>query len=375
MHVIGSKVKKNCISLIICMALASTTITGCAVTAGLQAYDLPQNGEYQTDLGTTVQVLPITQSIVEQISSKDNTKNNTISHLFNQKKPFYLLNAGDILSINLWAYPEIIPTSNSGITNTQSAQASGFRIDQQGNVLFPLIGTIRAQGKTVQQFTQELQNKLSKYLKHPDALVRVISYESKNFSLVGNVAKSGQYYLSDQPTSLYAALGLAGGVNLAGDNTAIQLVRQGITYDINILELEKTGYSLHQLLIEPNDTIYVGTKESQKVYVMGESGKNQALIMREKGMTLSDVLGESLGINPLSASAGRIYVLRSKDQKTSVYHLNLTNLADFGLASQFSIRSNDIIYVDATGLTRWQRIINQMLPFSSALYNMDRLGN
>ncbi|WP_228158330.1 hypothetical protein, partial [Acinetobacter baumannii] len=26
------------------------------------------------------------------------------------------------------------------------------------------------------------------------------------------------------------------------------------------------------------------------------------------------------------------------------------------------------------GLTRWQRVVNQIIPFSNALYNIDRLG-
>ncbi|MGO3383375.1 MAG: hypothetical protein ACTIMQ_01250, partial [Acinetobacter guillouiae] len=30
--------------------------------------------------------------------------------------------------------------------------------------------------------------------------------------------------------------------------------------------------------------------------------------------------------------------------------------------------------IDATGLTRWQRIMNQVVPFSSALYSFDQLG-
>ncbi len=109
---------------------------------------------------------------------------------------------------------------------------------------------------------------------------------------------------------------------------------------------------------------------------MGESGKNQALPMRDQGMTLSDALGESLGINPNSASASRIYVVRTNpnDRTTEIYHLNLMSLGDFGLANQFRLRSNDIVYVDATGLTRWQRIVNQVIPFSNALYNIDRLG-
>lgn len=109
---------------------------------------------------------------------------------------------------------------------------------------------------------------------------------------------------------------------------------------------------------------------------MGESGKNQSLLMRDQGMTLSDVLGESLGLNPNTASASRIYVLRSdaQTQQTELYHMNLLSLGDFGLANQFKMRSNDIVYVDSTGLARWQRVVTQILPFSNALYNIDRLG-
>ena len=109
---------------------------------------------------------------------------------------------------------------------------------------------------------------------------------------------------------------------------------------------------------------------------MGEAGKNQSLPMRDQGMTLSDALGESLGLNPLSASRTKIYVVRSNPNHpmTEIYHLNLTSIGDFGLANQFKMRSNDIIYVDASGLARWQRVVNQIIPFSNALYNLDRLG-
>ena len=128
---------------------------------------------------------------------------------------------------------------------------------------------------------------------------------------------------------------------------------------------------------QPNDTIYVNARENQKIYVMGESNNNQALPMREQGMSLSDVLGESLGLNPLSASRSKIYVVRSNrnDASTEVYHLDLTSIADFGLANQFKMHSNDIVYVDASGLARWQRVINQMIPFSSLVNTANNLGN
>lgn len=348
--------------------------TGCAITSGFQTYDVPEEGSFQTDLGTSVDVIKITANNLPTIQSTANAlPTGSLTSLFTQRSSIYTLSAGDILSIQLWNYPEIAPTT---ISNEQSVQAYGYSIDQEGYIQFPLVGRYKASGKSLAQVNRELRSRLGQYLKNPDVVVRVLSYEGKRYSVQGSVTKGGQFFLSDQPVSVYTALGLAGGVTDKGDDTSLQLIRNGITYDLNSIALEKQGYSLHKLLIQPNDTLYVNSRENQKIYVMGESGKNQALEMRNQGMSLSDVLGESLGINPNSASASRIYVLRNDQQmhRTQLYHLNLLSFSDFGLANQFQMKKNDIVYIDATGLTRWQRVINQIIPFSNALYNIDRLG-
>ncbi|MBJ9986109.1 polysaccharide biosynthesis/export family protein [Acinetobacter sp. S40] len=350
--------------------------TGCAVTSGFQTYDVPEEGSFQTDLGTSVDVIKITANNLPIIQSTANAlPAGSLTSLFKRHSSIYTLSAGDVLSIQLWNYPEIAPPTTS-ISNDQSVQAYGYPIDQEGYIQFPLVGRYKASGKTLAQINRELRNRLGQYLKNPDVVVRVLSYEGKRYSVQGSVTKGGQFFLSDQPVSVYTALGLAGGVTDKGDDTSIQLIRNGTTYDLNSIALEKQGYSLHKLLIQPNDTLYVNSRENQKIYVMGEAGKNQALEMRNQGMNLSDVLGESLGINPTSASASRIYVLRSniKTHQTQLYHLNLLSLGDFGLANQFQMKKNDIVYIDATGLTRWQRIVNQIIPFSNLIYTTDRLG-
>jgi polysaccharide export outer membrane protein len=353
----------------------SISAVGCAVTSGLQTYDIPSEGVYKTDLGTTVSVIKITQDTLQTIKPTQLDYQQNYTALFKQPQQIYRLSPGDVLSIQLWAYPEITPPINS-ITNDQSVQASGYPIDYNGFIQLPLVGRYKAAGKSLNQLNTELRTQFSHYLKTPDVIVRVLSYQGQRYSVQGSVRKGGQFYLTDQPVSIYTALGMAGGVSDLGDNNYIQLVRNGVTYNLNTIELEKSGYSLHKLLVQPNDTLYVSNRENQKIYVMGEAGKNQAIPMRDQGLTLSDALGESLGLNPLSASASRIYVLRTNpyDRSNELYHLNLMSLGDFGLANQFKLRSNDIVYVDATGLTRWQRVINQVIPFSSALYNLDRLG-
>ena len=351
------------------------TSSGCALTSGLQTYDLPDEGMYQTELGTQVNVVKLTQTSLPAVQPAQYNQE-YFSHLFNIPQKNYKLSAGDILSIYLWAYPEITPPTNT-ISNEEAIKSNGYQIDQSGYIQFPIIGRYKASGKSLTQVNQELRSQLSRYLKTPDVIARVLSYQGQRYSVQGSVMKGGQFTLTDQPTSVYTALGLAGGINTQlGDNTSITLVRQGKTYNLNSISLEKSGYSLHNLLIQPNDTLYVNSKENQKIYVMGESGQNKPIPMRDQGISLSDVLGESLGLNPLSASRSKIYVVRSQPNAThtEVYQMDLSSIADFGLANQFKMRSNDIVYVDASGLARWQRVVNQMIPFSSVLYQLDNLG-
>ncbi|WP_051353587.1 polysaccharide biosynthesis/export family protein [Acinetobacter nectaris] len=352
-----------------------TTITGCTVVSGLQTYNVPAEGMYKTDLGTTVDVIPLTQNTIPATRPAEINNKTEYLSLFGTSQQVYKMASGDVLSIQLWNYPEIAPPSIT-ISNDQSVQAYGYPIDQDGYIQLPLVGQYKAEGKTLAQINKDIRHLLSRYLKSPDVLVRVLSYQGKRYSVQGNVTKGGQYYLSDQPVSLYAALGMAGGVTSNGDSTSISLVRNGQTYNLNTVALEKAGFSLNKLFIQPNDTVYVNARANNKIYLMGESGKNQALEMRDQGMTLADVLGEGLGLDPNSANSSKVYVVRTgtKDHATAIYHMNLSNIGDLGLASQFTMQRNDIVYIDATGLTRWQRVVNQIIPFSSTLYTLQQLG-
>lgn len=359
-------------SLLTILAI-SISFSGCAITSGLQTYDLPEQGQYKTDQGAELSIVQLTQTTIPSLNISSQAQSSDLGSLFHHQQGTYRLSSGDVLSIQLWAYPEITPP----IQDATNIKAVGYPIDSNGNVQLPLVGSVRIAGKTLAETNRFLHSQFAKYLKHPDVVVRVLSYEGRRYFVNGQVMKSGQYTLNDQPISIYTALGQAGGIDTkTGDTTNIQLIRNGQTYNLNTIQLEKQGLSLHQLLIQPNDTIFVHTKQDQKLYVMGESSRSQALTLRDQGMTLSDVLGESEGINPTSASAARIYVMRTdlNTKQSTIYHLNLSSLGNLALANQFAMQKNDIVYIDATGLTRWQRIMNQVIPFSSALYSFDQLG-
>ena len=58
------------------------TSAGCALTSGLQTYDLPEEGVYQTDLGTQVNVLKLTQASLPAVQPAQYNQA-YFAHLFN----------------------------------------------------------------------------------------------------------------------------------------------------------------------------------------------------------------------------------------------------------------------------------------------------
>jgi polysaccharide export outer membrane protein len=51
----------------------------------------------------------------------------------------------------------------------------------------------------------------------------------------------------------------------------------------------------------------------------------------------------------------------------------MQNLTSFALANRFEMQPNDILYVDPTGLTRWNRVISSILPSTSAIRSFSNL--
>ena len=75
-------------------------------------------------------------------------------------------------------------------------------------------------------------------------------------------------------------------------------------------------------------------------------------------------IGEANGMVPTSANAKKVYVLRenSYQNESNIYHIDLTSITNFSVANRFKMQPGDVVYVDPTGLTRWNRVISQILP-------------
>lgn len=57
-----------------------------------------------------------------------------------------------------------------------------------------------------------------------------------------------------------------------------------------------------------------------------------------------------------------------------VYQLEARSPTAFAAGSQFHLQPGDVVFVGAAGVSRWNRFVNQLLPFTNILYNAARTG-
>lgn len=336
--------------------LLMASFAGCTINSGLQSGKLPESGAFVAENGLPFYIQPL--SLANLPAKQPLAPSADLYHLLKTSgATSYGIAKGDILSIILTNYPDI------------NASTESLTVDQQGFIQFPLIGRIKAAGLSVPQFTATLQRQLQRYLKYSDPQVKIINYRGSKFFVDGAVKQSGEFAIADVPISLYGGISMAGGVSETGDANHIILHRQGKSYPLGMRSLNQMGLSANQIYLKDGDAIHVNSQSRNKVYVLGEFGKLEPVAIPEQGLSLAHVLGESNGLNPNTANAAKVYIVRDNPQSkfTNIYYVDMQSITSFALASRFEMQANDILYVDPTGLARWNRVISAILPSTSAI--------
>jgi polysaccharide export outer membrane protein len=145
----------------------------------------------------------------------------------------YRVDSGDRLRVTVF--------DQKDLTNTYS-------VDQAGYVAFPLIGSVAARGRTIQELEGQIAAQLQKgFLRNPDVSIEIDRYRS--IFVMGEVGQPGQYTYVPGMT-VQNAIALAGGYT----PRALQ-ANADVTRKINGEIL--TGRVLISNPVLAGDTIYV----------------------------------------------------------------------------------------------------------------------
>jgi polysaccharide export outer membrane protein len=99
------------------------------------------------------------------------------------------------------------------------------RVPSNGDIVLPLMGTLKAAGRSARQLEDEIRSRLGRYMHDPQVSVFVQEHKSQQVSVFGAVKNGGVYPLVSR-LRVTDALAMAGALNDDADHV-IYLIRRG----------------------------------------------------------------------------------------------------------------------------------------------------
>ena len=122
----------------------------------------------------------------------------------------YRVNAGDGLTISVWG--------EEGLT-------ADVLVAPDGNCTFPLVGDVKAKGRTIAEIRQVLVSRLVRYIPDPVVTVSLIDISGNKIYVIGQVNRPGQYIMNPS-LDVMQALSVAGGTTPFADLKSIKILRR-----------------------------------------------------------------------------------------------------------------------------------------------------
>ena len=235
------------------MKIRNLIITLCAATM-LSSCFTPKTVAYFPELedGRTL-ATSNTQSIVlkpaDKLSIVVNTKSAELNNVLIMPVTSQIIGYNEIQSTN------------------QSRATSGYTIDKDGYIDFPLIGRTKAAGLTRTELAKHLKQTMEEMSVAKDAVVTV-EYLNLGYSVIGEVKEPGFYPIENDRTTLLQALSRAGDMTIYGNRNKVKVLRmnakgQQDTYVLSMLDAEALTKS-PAYFVEQNDVIYVQPNNYRK---------------------------------------------------------------------------------------------------------------
>jgi polysaccharide export outer membrane protein len=136
------------------------------------------------------------------------------------------------------------------------------RLNGEGNLSLPLLGSVRLSGLTLTQAAARLTEAYGKdYLVNPRVNVTLVSYAKRRFTVLGQVNRPGSYEMPEGSPSgidLLEAVAMAGGYTRIAAPERISVRRQTDAGDQVLRVNGKQAAKGASFRVVPGDTITIG---------------------------------------------------------------------------------------------------------------------
>jgi polysaccharide biosynthesis/export protein len=262
----------------------------------------------------------------------------------------YQLGPGDEIVINL--------------TETDDIDGN-YLIDPFGMIDLPYVGKINVKDLTSAEAQNMLLSILKKFYKNPDLQLDIVAFSSSKVYVTGTVRNQLVIDMSDKPIRVLDAL-IRANVNTTGNDnlssTSGIIRRDNRVYEIDLLNAIKGTDTKENFYLKKDDVIFID-RNPNSILVFGEVSRPGSYFPYA-GYSLTQLVSDS-GINQLTADAKNIFVLREsfdEELQIDVFKMNIKNPINLIAGRKFKLNKRDIVYIPASDLVKWNRVISLLLP-------------
>lgn len=266
--------------------------------------------------------------------------------------PEYRVGEGDVLRINVFGEP--------GMNDLR------VRIEADGRIQLPAIESPKVSGMTLRQIQTKLTEAYRAEFNQPWVMVTMDSYGSRPVYLLGEFNSPGVAYM-DRPTTLINAVALGKGTTGKAYMPGARVIRGDAILPIDIKSVLRDGRLEQNIWLKGGDTIFIPNAEELKCYVVGAVQSAGAFPCAEGQQTLARVLATAGGPAPGKAALGNVRIIRTiSPVEGQVMTVNAALILK-GESPDVELRPDDIVFVPQTTLSRWNDVVQQMLPTLSLI--------
>jgi polysaccharide biosynthesis/export protein len=229
-----------------------------------------------------------------------------------------------------------------------------------GRVYYTFLNGIPAAGRTAEEIGNAIASKIGHLFINPIVTVVPKDTELRGYRILGRVLLPGLYPVIGT-VRLRDAIGEAGGIltqNPTDNGSDISqrvplanldesfIVRENRRLNVDFRKLIYTADNHQNILIRPNDYIFIAPMEEQNVYILGAI-RQPRRIQYTKNLTVMSAMASAAGWvsnSPYGPDTSRILVLRGKIECPCVICIDIRKIL-CGEARDFYLEPGDIVYV------------------------------
>lgn len=157
-----------------------------------------------------------------------------------------------------------LPSSSSSSTSSSQSTIYDYLVDNEGNIEYPVLGTIHLGGLSKTEAEQLLKSKIQPYMAESENVVVHVRMVNYKFAVLGGVGHPGVFTTQNEKVNVLEAIAQAGDLTTFAHRDRIFLIRESIDgqkefhqLDINDANIVSSPY----YYLQQNDVIYVEQKK------------------------------------------------------------------------------------------------------------------